>query len=138
VDVIRRDYPALAIFARARNVTHYYQLLDRGVTLIERETFESALQLGRSVLASASGFDADRAREATERFRGYNIDNMLAFYPYYKDRATYMSMARRAREELEEMIARDRAQDPLAALGAHNARAPRDAGLDADRTIAPD
>jgi glutathione-regulated potassium-efflux system ancillary protein KefC len=108
VDAVRREHPQLPIFARARNVTHYYQLLDRGVTLIERETFESALRLGRSVLSGALGMGAYDARRSANRFRKYNIDNLMAFYPYYKDRATYMSMARRAREELEEMIARDR------------------------------
>ncbi|HBF51510.1 MAG TPA: glutathione-regulated potassium-efflux system protein KefC, partial [Massilia sp.] len=49
-DAVRENFPDLPIRARARNVTHLYQLMDRGVTIIERETFESALQLGRRVL----------------------------------------------------------------------------------------
>ncbi|QJE02206.1 glutathione-regulated potassium-efflux system protein KefC [Massilia forsythiae] len=108
VDAIRRDYPALPIFARARNITHYYQLMDRGVGVIERETFESALQLGRSVLVDGLGQSAYRTRQAAARFRRYNTANVHAVYPYYKDRAVYTSMAKRAREELETMIARDR------------------------------
>jgi glutathione-regulated potassium-efflux system ancillary protein KefC len=108
VDTVRRDYPSLTIFARARNVTHYYQLMDRGVTLIERETFESALKLGRSVLTAGLGQSAYRTRQAADKFRKYGTQNMLAVYPYYKDRDTYVSMAKRARDELETMIARDR------------------------------
>jgi glutathione-regulated potassium-efflux system ancillary protein KefC len=50
-DAVREHFPDLPILARARNVTHMYELMDRGVTIIERETFESALQLGRRVLA---------------------------------------------------------------------------------------
>jgi glutathione-regulated potassium-efflux system ancillary protein KefC len=108
VETVRRDWPGLQIFARARNVTHYYQLMDRGVTMIERETFESALQLGRSVLTAGLGHNAYRIRQAALKFRKLNIANVNAVYPYYKDREQYVSMAKRGREELEEMIARDR------------------------------
>jgi glutathione-regulated potassium-efflux system ancillary protein KefC len=108
VDTVRRDYPELPVFARARNVTHYYQLMDRGVHLIERETFEAALRLGRSVLTTGLGQSAFRTRQAAVKFRRYNKQSLDAVYPYYKDRDTYVSMAKRAREELEAMIARDR------------------------------
>jgi glutathione-regulated potassium-efflux system ancillary protein KefC len=112
VETVRREYPDLPVFARARNVTHYYQLMDRGVSMIERETFESALQLGRSVLTAGLGHNAYRIRQATLKFRKLNIANVLSVYPYYKDREQYESMAKRGREELEAMIARDRqAQD---------------------------
>jgi glutathione-regulated potassium-efflux system ancillary protein KefC len=108
VETVRRDYPDLPIFARARNVTHYYQLMDRGVSVIERETFESAVKLGRSVLTAGLGHSAYRTRQAANKFRKYNLQSLMAVYPYYKDRDTYASMAKRAREELETMIARDR------------------------------
>jgi glutathione-regulated potassium-efflux system ancillary protein KefC len=108
VETVRRDWPQLQIFARARNVTHYYQLMDRGVTMIERETFESSLQMGRAVLTAGLGHNAYRVRQAALKFRKHNIASVHAVYPYYKDREQYVSMAKRAREELEEMIARDR------------------------------
>lgn len=108
VEAVRRDYPDLTIFARARNVTHYYQLMDRGVHLIERETFEAAVKLGRSVLTAGLGQSAYRTRQTADKFRKYNLQNILAVYPYYKDRDTYVSMAKRGRDELETMIARDR------------------------------
>jgi glutathione-regulated potassium-efflux system ancillary protein KefC len=108
VETVRRDYPGLPIFARARNVTHCYQLMDRGVSVIERETFESAIKLGRSVLTAGLGHSAYRTRQAANKFRKYNLQSLMAVYPYYKDRETYASMAKRAREELETMIARDR------------------------------
>jgi glutathione-regulated potassium-efflux system ancillary protein KefC len=107
VETVRRDYPDLPLFARARNITHYYQLMDRGVTVIERETFESAVKLGRGVLTGL-GHSAWSTRQAANRFRKYNLQSLLAVYPYYRDRETYASMAKRAREELETMIARDR------------------------------
>ena len=106
VDAVRRDFPNLPIMARARNVTHYYGLLDRGVTIIERETFESALLLGRQVL-HALGFGAYRARMATQKFRTLNLQSLEKVYPVYKDKEQMLSVAKQARDELEAMFALD-------------------------------
>jgi glutathione-regulated potassium-efflux system ancillary protein KefC len=108
VEAVRREYPDLTIFARARNVTHYYQLMDRGVELIERETFEAALRLGRTVLTTGLGHSAYATRQAALKFRRYNKQTLDTVYPYYKDRETFVSMAKQAREELEAMMSRDR------------------------------
>ncbi|MDB5840914.1 MAG: glutathione-regulated potassium-efflux system protein KefC [Herminiimonas sp.] len=106
VAAVRRDFPDLPILARARNVTHYYDLMDLGVTIVERETFESALQLGRKALQEL-GFGAYQARQAAMKFRAHNIKTLYAVYPYYKDQQQYVSMAKQARDELEAMFARD-------------------------------
>ena len=106
VDAVRRNFPGLTIMARARNVTHLYDLMDRGVTVIERETFEAALQLGQNVLRHL-GYGAYQARQAAQKFRAHNIKSVQAVYPYYKDQEQYISMARQSRDELNEMFARD-------------------------------
>jgi glutathione-regulated potassium-efflux system ancillary protein KefC len=106
VDAVQREFPGLKIMARARNVSHLYDLMDRGVTVIERETFEAALQLGQSVLQHL-GFGAFRARQAAQKFKLHNIKSLHAVYPYYKDQEQYISMARQSREELNAMFARD-------------------------------
>lgn len=106
VDAVKSEFPDLPILARARNVTHYYELMNRGVTIIERETFESALKLGREVLHQL-GYGAFQARQAAMKFRTHNIKSLHAVYPYYKDQEKRISMAAKARAELEEMFARD-------------------------------
>jgi glutathione-regulated potassium-efflux system ancillary protein KefC len=107
-DAVRAEFPSLRIMARARNVTHYYQLMDRGVEIIERETFEDALLLGRRVLCEL-GFGAYQARQAAFKFRQHNKASLQAVYPFYQDQKKYVSMAKRARDELNQMFARDRA-----------------------------
>ena len=106
VDAVREEFPNVPILARARNVTHYYDLMDRGVTVIERETFEAALQLGRRTLQQL-GFGAYQARQAAMKFRAHNLKTLQSVYPYYKDQEQMISMAAQAREELENMFARD-------------------------------
>ncbi|MBQ5949202.1 glutathione-regulated potassium-efflux system protein KefC [Massilia sp. ST3] len=103
---VRREYPDLAILARARNITHYYQLMDLGVTVIERETFEAALMMGRKVMEQL-GFGAYLSRQAAMRFREHNLQSVHAVYPYYKDREQYVSLAKRANDELHAMFERD-------------------------------
>jgi len=107
VEAVQRAFPHLKIAARARNVTHLYDLMDRGVTVLERETFESALQMGRQVLRQLD-FGAYRAHRAAMKFRAHNIETLNKLYPHYKDQQQLVSMAVQAREELEAMFASDK------------------------------
>ena len=54
VDIVQQHFPHLAIVARARNVAHLYELRQRGVTLIDREIFDSALMAGRRALEASA------------------------------------------------------------------------------------
>jgi glutathione-regulated potassium-efflux system ancillary protein KefC len=106
VDRVRASYPSLRILSRARNVSHYFELKLRGVEVVERETFEAALRVGRAALESL-GFDRYRARELADVFRRHNIASVDATLPYYEDEGRRLSIARQGREELERQFARD-------------------------------
>ncbi|CAG2160241.1 glutathione-regulated potassium-efflux system protein KefC [Cupriavidus numazuensis] len=109
IDRVRERYPDLQIYARARHVSHIYQLKDRGVNLFEREMFEGSLMLGRRVLEGL-GFDPAEARNVAMRFRRHNIQAIDRFYPHYTDQKKLVSLARQARDELQEMFRQDREQ----------------------------
>jgi len=108
-DRVREHFPKLPIIARARNVTHYVELKTRGVDVVERETFESALRTGRHVLENL-GVDRFRAREIADAFRRHNLATLEALVPHFRDEARVLSEAKAGREELREFFARDRAQ----------------------------
>ena len=107
VDRVRANFPDLEILSRARNVSHYFELKLRGVTIAERETFESALRVGRSAL-EALGVERYRARELADTFRRHNIASVDATLPFYQDEGRRMSIAKQGREEMERQFARDR------------------------------
>ena len=107
VDRVRANFPDLPILSRARNVSHYFELRLRGVTVAERETFEAALKVGRAALETL-GVDRLRARELADAFRRHNIASVDATLPYYQDEARRLSIAKQGREELERQFARDR------------------------------
>ena len=108
-DRVRENFPNLTMVARARNVTHYVELRTRGVIVVERETFESALRTGRHVLETM-GIDPFRAKEMADAFRRLNLANLDALLPHFKDEVRVLSDAKAGREELREFFTRDRKQ----------------------------
>ena len=107
VDRVRANFPKLPIVSRARNVSHYLELRLRGVDVIERETFESALRAGRSAL-ELLGMDRYRAREVADIFRRHNLATVESQMATFRDETRYLAAARAGREELEQQFARDR------------------------------
>ncbi|WP_295532591.1 glutathione-regulated potassium-efflux system protein KefC [uncultured Pseudacidovorax sp.] len=107
VDLVREHFPQAEIIARARNLGHYYQLRDRGITLAERELFESSLRSARSVLETL-GWPAHEAREAAMHFRQRNLRIAEDSYPHYKDRKKLIAVAKEGRQQFEEQMARER------------------------------
>jgi glutathione-regulated potassium-efflux system ancillary protein KefC len=108
VDVVREQFPNLRVLARARNVTHYFELRKRDVDVVERETFEAALSLGRRALV-ALGTLPFEAQEISDRFKRHNVRMLEQMTQYYDDEAKRMSLAKAGREELERQFERDRA-----------------------------
>ena len=105
--IAREHFPQLTIVARARNVSHYFQLRELGVTLIERETFDSALMSARSALESL-GWQPHQARNLALRFRRHNIEQLEKNVPHWKDQAKLIASAKQGRQQLEELFAQER------------------------------
>jgi glutathione-regulated potassium-efflux system ancillary protein KefC len=107
-DLVREHFPQLKMIARARNLNHFIELRKRGVDIVERETFESALRLGRHAL-EALGVDRFRARDMAHTFRQHNIrinESMLALVD---DDDKLVSAAKAGRDELHAQFAKDHA-----------------------------
>ena len=109
VDLAREHFPALHIVARARDVTHWNQLRDRGVMLVEREMFEYSLLSARSVL-ELLGRPTEDAVTSTQRFRTHNLELFEKLYPHYRDQAKLIAVVKQARTQLEEQMAQERAE----------------------------
>jgi glutathione-regulated potassium-efflux system ancillary protein KefC len=107
VDIIREHFPQAAIVARARNATHWYGLNERGVQHIERETLDSALMSGRTVL-ELMGFERHAARNQALRFRQHSIELLHQMAAHQGDEKKLISVAQQGRRELEEMWQRER------------------------------
>ncbi len=109
VDLAREHFPHLELVARARDVTHWNALRDRGVMRVEREVFESSLRSVRTVL-ELLGFAPHEARQNTMRFRQHNIQLFEQMYPHHRDQAKVIAVIKQGRQQLEEQMAQERAE----------------------------
>ena len=119
VDLVQEHFPQLQIVARARDVTHWNALRDRGVVRVERELFESSLRSARNVL-ELLGQPKNAAQQAADRFRTHNLDLFERMYPHRDDRAKVIAVAKQGRRQLEAQMAQEReqlAQESKAAQG---------------------
>jgi glutathione-regulated potassium-efflux system ancillary protein KefC len=105
--MVRQHFPRLQIVARARNVRHYFALRDLGVQLVERETLDSALASGRSVL-ELMGWEPLLAHDLAQRFRRHNVEQLEAALPDWKDESRLIARAKEGRQQLEALFAEER------------------------------
>ncbi len=104
--LVKRHFPRLKIYARARNRHHVYRLLDIGVERIVRETFLSGLDLADSVLQSL-GVPKTEAAQTIERFKTYDEALILRQYPFHQDEERLIATSKEAAEELERVLEQD-------------------------------
>ena len=109
VDVVQENFPQLQIVARARDVTHWNALRDRGVMRVQRELFDSSLRSARNVL-ELLGQSPAAANQAAERFRQHNLDLIEQMYPHRKDRKQFIAVAKQGRMQLEAQMKQEREQ----------------------------
>jgi glutathione-regulated potassium-efflux system protein KefB len=105
-EVVRTNFPNLPIYARARDRTHVHKLMDLGVTIIERETFLSALELTRRLLRGLGLREAE-VKRLTETFKRQDERRLYQDYQYYTDLEKVRANALSQAKELEELFARD-------------------------------
>lgn len=109
-ELAKEHFPQLTIVARARNVQHYYQLREVGVTHVERETFESALVSARSVL-ELTGMEPHAARRQAMRFKRFNLELMESMVPLQRDEGALIAAAKLGLQQFDQLIAAERAAE---------------------------
>jgi glutathione-regulated potassium-efflux system ancillary protein KefC len=106
-DLVREHFPHLKMIGRARNVTHLFELRERGVDMVERETFESALLIGERAMRQL-GIDEASAQLARTTFRAHNLATLEAMFPHFRDESQMISIGEEARQELAQSFEHDR------------------------------
>ncbi len=108
--LLKRHFPHVKVFARARNRQHVFKLMDLGVDGIVRETFFSSLELSRGVLTTL-GFDQATADDHVRRFRAHDERVLANQYPVYDDEVALLQTAREARDDLMQLFEADAHED---------------------------
>lgn len=107
-EMAKREFPHLSVIARAWDVPHYFDLLDKKVDYAERETFEGALRLA-VVALQRFGFTPERAQRAANLFREHDERTLIErLYPIHReDLSKRIEVATEARHELEALFEED-------------------------------
>lgn len=118
-ELVRRHFPHVPIYARARNRNHVHRLMDLGVEFIRRETFLSSLDITREVLRG----QGDSEREVTrtiDMFREFDRRHLYDDYAHYSDQQKLQVLARKRSEELKELFEQDETDRSDAVVDADN------------------
>ena len=103
---IKRLYPHLKIYARARNRQHAFRLMDLQLEGVVRETLHSSLVLTEQVLVGL-GMAPEVARERVERFRQHDAKVLAAQHMVYDDETKLVQSSKEALAELEQIFEAD-------------------------------
>jgi glutathione-regulated potassium-efflux system ancillary protein KefC/glutathione-regulated potassium-efflux system protein KefB len=101
----RQHFPKLKILARAWDRRHAYELLERKVDDIERETFEAGLRLGIKTMRML-GMRANQAERAGRFFRRHD-EQLLNEIAKHWGTDQYREMARSNQSMTDELMRRD-------------------------------
>lgn len=103
-----KHYPNLRIAVSAADRSATYEFMDLGVAAIRRETFGSAMELGRDVL-ELLGHDPYEAYRITRLFHKKDEESLPDLYRIHRqDRQNYISMYRQHNADLTELMRKDR------------------------------
>ena len=84
VELCQQYFPHLHILARARGRVEAHELLQAGVTQFSRETFSSALELGRKTLVTL-GMHPHQGQRAQLHFRRLDMRMLRELIPMHTD-----------------------------------------------------
>jgi CPA2 family monovalent cation:H+ antiporter-2/glutathione-regulated potassium-efflux system ancillary protein KefC len=107
ITLSQKHYPHLKIAVSSADRAAAYEFMDLGVSVIKRETFDSALALGCDVL-QLLGMPTYEAHRLTRLFRRKDEEMLPELYQIFKsDREKYISMYQKHNADLEELMLHD-------------------------------
>ncbi|WP_370598335.1 glutathione-regulated potassium-efflux system protein KefB [Plesiomonas shigelloides] len=112
VHLCQEHFPQLQILVRARGRVEAHALLSAGVTLFSRETFSSALELGKKALVT-TGMHPHRAYRAQQYFKRLDMQMLRDLMPQHQAGVTEISRVKEARRELDDIFEREMQNESL-------------------------
>jgi len=106
IDLIRKEFPQARIVARAYDRGHAMELIDNKIDGYVRETFYSALELGKEVL-ELLGYERNHVEEMAATMRRMDVETLIQQVSVRHDEKAMISISRTARENLEQTLSAD-------------------------------
>ena len=105
-ETVKRNFPKVEIYARARNRHHVHMLMDLGVKNFVRETYFSSLHLAQEVLCGL-GLDKTEVLASIEKFKDYDEAALIRQHAIHHDETQLIQNVKDAAEELQSLFEAD-------------------------------
>jgi len=105
-ETVKKHFPNLEVLARSFDRRHTYELMNLGVRIIQRETFNSALELGTSALRHL-GFHGYRAHRAALTFKHHDEKTLIDLHEHWGDEKTFLIQMQERNQDLIDLLSSD-------------------------------
>ncbi len=105
-ETVKKHFPNLEIVARSFDRRHTHELMNLGVKVIHRETFNSALELGASAL-KLLGFRNYQAHRAALIFKHHDEKSLVDLHEHWGDEEAFLIQTRLKNQDLLELLSSD-------------------------------
>jgi monovalent cation:proton antiporter-2 (CPA2) family protein len=109
VDLAHKHFPHLKILARAIDRRHAYELIRRGVDVVQRETFDSSLTMGVEAL-KLLGVRSYKAHRAAQTFKQHDEEALHEIAYFEGDEKGLVARSRQLAKDLEQLLRVDDAE----------------------------
>lgn len=106
VETAQKHFPHLRILSRADNYQDAYELIDKGIDGVYRETFDTAVRMGTDALV-LMGFRAYQVNRAAISFVKHNERFVREMASHRKDHQEWIRNLRQRIEDLEQIMSRE-------------------------------
>lgn len=105
-ELMRRHFPNVQVYARARNRFHSYKLMDLGITVLYRDTLFSSMKMGQQVL-EFMGMPKEAAKAMIAKFEKYDEELLHRQHAVYQNEAELLQTSKQAIADLESLFESD-------------------------------
>jgi voltage-gated potassium channel Kch len=103
-EYVRKKFPEVKILARAKDIYHAFEFIKLNVKTVQREMFNSGLELGTKALEHL-GFARYEAHRSARFFKHHEEEVFMELYEHWlEDKSRFIQETRRFSEQLSETL----------------------------------
>jgi monovalent cation:proton antiporter-2 (CPA2) family protein len=103
-EFVRKKFPEVKILARAKDIYHAFEFIKLNVKTVQREMFNSGLELGTKALEHL-GFASYEAHRSARFFKHHEEEVFMELYEHWlEDKSRFIQETRRFSEQLSETL----------------------------------
>ena len=109
IDLLNKKYPRLKVLARAMDRRHVYDLMDRKVFSLQRETFLSSLAIGEDILTHM-GVTKNSIKKKLKLFTDHDNSTIKMMKRQFDNNENYSLTFKQRQEDLKNLLTKEENQ----------------------------